>query len=453
MKKNEIYTLTITGTTSEGAGVARQDGVVVFIPDVIVGETVTARIVKTQKNIAYGKVEEILVPSPHRISPSCPSARQCGGCCYQHIAYEKQLEIKRQKVSDCLSRIGKISFPVKETLPSPEAFHYRNKVLIPVGRDKEGAVTAGFYAPRSHRILSADGCLIQHESADSVIACVKQWMEKCSVAPYDETTHTGCVRHIYFRMGLATGQIMAGVVANAKKLPREELLAARLMQIPNMVSVIHNINCKKNNVILGEETRILAGVPYLEDSILATDFRIGPLSFYQVNPYQTSRLYEVALNGLKLSKEDVLFDIYCGIGTIGLCAAKRVKRLIGIEIVPEAVQYAKENAAGNGITNAEFFTGKAEEKIFDLIERGDIPTAAILDPPRAGCDKQLLDAIIHLAPQKLCYVSCDPATLARDLAYLLEHSDYQLLSVQPVDMFPQTSHVETVALLTLSTAI
>ncbi|MBU5450267.1 23S rRNA (uracil(1939)-C(5))-methyltransferase RlmD [Acetivibrio sp. MSJd-27] len=447
MKKNEIYCLSVTGTTSEGLGVAKQDGLVIFIQGAIAGEMAEAKILKVKKNIAYAKVEKILTPSASRIRPSCPVFHQCGGCSYLHVSYEKQLEIKRQKVTDCLKRIGKIEFPVSGTLPSPQPFHYRNKVFIPVGKDTNGHIIAGFYAPRSHRIQSADACMIQDRKAQEVINCIKQWMEDFKLPPYDEKTHTGLIRHIYFRVGLSTGQVMAGVSANSKVLPHADILAERLLCIDGVASVIHNVNQFKTNVILGEKTNILAGLPYIEDKILDTRFRIGPLSFCQVNPYQTPRLYQAALDAMDLNIDDVLFDIYCGIGTIGLCAAKRIKKLIGIEIVPEAIEYAKQNALLNDIQNACFFAGKAEEKIFELIDQGEIPTAVVLDPPRAGCDRKLLEAIIRLAPKKLCYISCDPATLARDLNYLAEHSDYQIQSVVPVDMFPQTSHVETVVLM------
>ena len=449
MRKNESYRLSVTGTTSEGQGVARRDGWVIFIQGAIAGELVQAKILKVKKNIAYAKTEKIFAPSPSRICPPCSVFPQCGGCCYLHVAYEKQLELKRQKVSDCLKRIGKIEFPVSETLPSPQPFHYRNKVFIPVGKDADGKLTAGFYAPRSHRIQSAGDCMIQDKRAQEVIRRILQWMEEFQISPYDEKSHTGMIRHIYFRTGLSGGQVMAGVIANAERLPHADFLASRLLETDGVVSVIHNVNCAKTNVILGDQTKIIAGTPYIEDQILGTSFHIGPRSFYQVNPYQTPRLYRTALDAMHLNEEDVLFDIYCGIGTIGLCAAKRVKKLIGIEIIPEAIAYAKQNAEINGIRNAAFFAGKAEEKIFELMERGETPTAAVLDPPRSGCDRKLLDAIIRMAPEKLCYISCDPATLARDLKELTEHSDYQIKSVVPVDMFPQTSHVETVCLLVL----
>ncbi len=450
MKKNEIYRLSVTGISSDGSGVARLDSFVIFIPGTVSGETVEAKILKVKKNIAYAKSEKILVPSENRINSSCEVAQPCGGCCYLHMDYEEQLRVKRQKVVDCLKRIGKLDCPVAETIPSPEVLHYRNKVLIPVGRNAQGEICAGFYAPRSHRIHAADACLIQDTKASEVIRCVKNWMNTFQITPYEEGTHSGIIRHIYFRMGRSTGQIMAGVVANTEMLPHAEELAKALLSVAGVTSVIHNVNCEKTNVVLGKKTNFLAGSDNIEDVILDTRFHIGPLSFYQVNPSQTARLYQTALDGLQLTKKDVLFDIYCGIGTIGLCAAKKIKRLIGIEVVPEAIQYAKQNAGLNHIENAEFFVGKAEEKIYDLIHRGDIPTVTVLDPPRAGCDRKLLDAVIQLSPGKLCYISCDPATLARDLSYLNEHSDYQIRSVIPVDMFPQTSHVESVALLTLS---
>ncbi len=447
MRKNEIYRLSVTGTSSEGSGVARLDAFVIFIPGAIEGETVEAKILKVKKNIAYAKVEKILSASASRIEPLCEIAQPCGGCCYLHMDYEEQLRVKRQKVIDCLRRIGKIDCPVAETIPSPELFHYRNKVLIPVGKNDRGELCAGFYAARSHRIHSADNCLIQHPKANQVIHCIKTWMEAFQIPPYDEATHSGLIRHIYFRIAVSTGQIMAGVVANAETLPHGNSLAEALLSIEGVTSVIHNVNREKTNVILGKKTNFLAGKTYIEDTILDTTFRIGPLSFYQVNPFQTARLYQTALNALKLTEEDTLFDIYCGIGTIGLCAAGQVKRLIGIEVVPEAIEYAKQNALLNGRNNATFFVGKAEDQIFDLIRQGDIPTAAVLDPPRAGCDQKLLDAMIQLAPRKLCYISCDPATLARDLAYLTQHSDYRIQSVIPVDMFPHTSHVECCVLL------
>lgn len=447
MKKNEIYTLQITGTTSDGKGVARHKDFVIFVPYAIAGEIVEAKILKVKKNIAFGKLLKIIKASPHRIEPQCDTFFQCGGCAYLHMDYSRQLQVKRQKVADCLQRIGKIEFPVEETLPSPKIFHYRNKGLMPIGIDEKGEVITGFYTSRTHRINPIEECLIQAEQAKQVVNCVKKWMKDYGIQPYDESSHTGILRHIYFRTGQATGQIMAGVTANAEKLPFGKELGERLLRVQGVVSAIHNINCEKTNVIMGDKTEILAGSSYITDEILNMKYQIGPLSFYQVNPYQTSNLYQIALDGLDLDEKDILFDIYCGIGTIGLCAAKRIKRLIGIEIVPEAIRFAEQNAILNEVGNAQFYTGKAEEIIYQLMESGLKPTAAVLDPPRAGCDNKLLDAIISLSPKKLCYISCDPATLARDLNYLLARSDYQIRKVKPVDMFPQTSHVEVITQL------
>jgi len=448
MNKNDIKTLTITSVTSEGFGVAKEDEFVYFIPYAIEGETVTAKILKIKKNVVYCRLMEVITPSPYRIRPKCDNFYKCGGCSYLNIAYEKQLEYKLKKINDALSRIGKLDIRATEIIPSDKTEDYRNKALIPVSKDKEGNIVCGFFRSRTHDVIDMDTCLIQDKDAFKIVNTVKKWMTDFNIVPYDEKSHTGFIRHIYFRKGHHTGEIMAGIVSYKDNIPHlDELKDALVNSSENITSVIVNINKNNTNVILGDKVSVLHGNPYITDEICGVKFKIGSKSFFQVNPYNVENLYSKAIDMLDLSKEDTLFDIYCGIGTIGLCAAEKVKEVVGVEVISEAIEYANENVKINGITNAKFYTGKAEDVIYKMTEENNKPTAVILDPPRSGCEKSLIDEIIKLKPDKICYVSCDSATLARDLKIFSESGIYEIKEIIGCDMFPNTYHIECVVRL------
>ncbi len=447
MQKNDLVTLSIVSVTSDGQGVAKNNGLVFFVPYALLGETVSARVLKIKKNIIYCRLEDIVTPSPERVTPLCKHFSKCGSCQFLNASYKLQLDLKLLKVNDAIKRIGKLDIPVTNIIPSPEAFGYRNKALIPVAKNKEGKIITGFYRNHSHDVIDMQSCLIQDKNAFRVVSAVKEWMMEYNIPPYDEVKGDGLIRHIYFRTGIHTDEIMAGIVSFKKDIPHIDKLTEALRSIKGITSVIVNINPHKTNVILGDEIKVLWGKPYITDEILGVKFKIGPRSFFQVNPYNVGNLYKKALDFLELSKEDILFDIYCGIGTIGLCGADKVKELIGVEIIDEAISYAKENAKINNINNSTFYVGKAEEVIYELISKENKPTKVILDPPRAGCDEGLMKEIIKMAPEKIAYISCDVATLARDLNYIKNNSDYEIKEIVACDMFPETSHVECCALL------
>ena len=447
MKKNDFITLEITSITSEGHGVAKKDQYVFFVPYTLIGETVSCKILKIKGNIVYCKLSEVLIPSNSRINPICPHFTKCGSCTLLNTDYKKQLDMKLLKVNDAIKRIGKIDFNVTKIIPSKQILNYRNKALIPVSYDKDKKIVCGFYRSKTHDVINMDNCLIQDKNAFIVAKKVKDWMEEYNIQPYDEKTSEGLIRHIFYRIGIHTGEIMAGIVSYKKNIPYLDKLKSSLLEIENIKSIIVNINPKKNNVILGDEVITLYGNSYIKDEISGLKFKIGSKSFFQVNPYNVSNLYNKAIELLELKKDDVLFDIYCGIGTIGLCASHKVKEVIGVEVIDEAIEYANENAKLNGITNATFYTGKAEDIIYNLIENENRPTAVILDPPRSGCDKNLLTEIEKLKPDKICYVSCDVATLARDLNILTQNNEYKIQEIVACDMFPQTAHVECCVLL------
>lgn len=447
MKKNDTIILNITSITSEGHGVAKKDEYVFFVPYAIMGEEVSCKVLKVKGNVVYCKLLEVITPSDKRKEPICPHFTKCGSCTLLNTDYEKQLEMKLLKVNDAIKRIGKIDYDITTIIPSPKILTYRNKALIPVSYDKDKNIVCGFYRSRTHDVIDMDNCFIQDEGAFLILKKVKEWMEKYNIPPYDEKTHKGLIRHIFYRIGVHTGEIMAGIVSYKKNIPHLDELKESLLEIENVKSVIVNINPKNNNVILGDEVITLYGNPYITDIISGLKFKIGSKSFFQVNPYNVSNLYNKAIDLLELKKDDVLFDIYCGIGTIGLCASKKVKEVIGVEVIDEAIEYANENAKLNSIENATFYTGKAEDVIYKLIENENLPTAVILDPPRTGCDKNLLNEIKKLKPEKICYVSCDVATLARDLKILTENNVYNIKEIVACDMFPETPHVECCVLL------
>lgn len=447
VQHGQVIQLEVTGQAHDGAGVGKYEGFAIFVPQAVPGETVTAQIELVKKNYARGKLLEIVTAHPDRTQPTCPIYEQCGGCQVQHLSYEAQLRYKRQQVIDHFARIGGLSeVPVRPVLGMKEPWRYRNKAQVPFGIE-QGKVVAGFYAPGSHQIIDMESCLIQHESNDQAIAKVKRLAAELHIPVYDEATHTGVLRHVMVRVGVETGEMMIVLVTNGEKLPHSSELVARLTEaFPHLASLIQNINPKRTNVILGRKNKVLWGKKVIHDMIGEVKFAISPHSFYQVNPTQTKVLYDQVLAYAALTGKETVIDAYCGIGTIALYLAKRAKRVYGVEIVPEAIHDAKANAKLNGIDHVRFEVGAAENVMPQWLKAGIKPDVIVLDPPRKGCDPALLQAVAAMNPQRLVYVSCNSATLARD-ANILQEWGIQVQEVQPVDMFPHTGHVECVALM------
>lgn len=447
VEKNQTYTMSITDIGTNGEGIGRIDGYTVFVEGALPEEVIKVLIVKTKKHFGYGKLLEILEPSPHRVTPACPVAAKCGGCQLQHLSYEGQLAFKTKKVKDHLERIGGFSgISVGYAKGMEEPWRYRNKAQFPVG-GKTGEPEIGFYAKRSHRIIDTPVCMLQNEVNDRIVKIIRAFLAEYEIPLYDETIHRGLVRHILTRIGRRTGEIMVCLVVNGRKLPHCDVLVERLREIEGMTSIVLNVNTDQTNVILGTEVHVLWGKETIRDYIGDVQFEISPLSFYQVNPLQTQVLYQTALDFAELEGNETVLDLYCGIGTISLFFAQKAKHVFGVEIVPEAIADAKRNAALNGMDNADFAVGAAEDVIPRLYEeKGITADVVVVDPPRKGCDSVLLDTIAAISPKKVIYVSCDSATLARDLAYLCPKG-YTIEKVQVVDMFPHTVHVETVVLL------
>ncbi|MDZ5713477.1 23S rRNA (uracil(1939)-C(5))-methyltransferase RlmD [Jeotgalibacillus haloalkalitolerans] len=447
VKKNDIVTVTIEDLTHEGHGVGKVDGYPLFIPLTLPDELVKVKVLKTTKNFGFGKLIELESVSEHRTEPPCPVYDRCGGCQLQHFSYEGQLAAKQKQVRDVLERIGKIKdVPVHPTLGMEDPWRYRNKSQIPVGTES-GRVIAGFYATRSHRIVDTDVCLIQEEISDRVMNIVKEEADRFGIQPYDEERHKGVLRHVVVRYGRTSGEVMVVLVTRTKHLPHAEDLTAVLREkVPGLKSIVHNINDQRTNVILGNKGQTIWGSDVIYDSIGEVKFAISARSFYQINPVQTEVLYQKALEYAQLTGEESVIDAYCGIGTISLFLAQKAKKVFGVEIVKQAIEDAKANAELNGFTNTEFEAGPAEEVIPAWHKKGNQADVIVVDPPRKGCDQALLDTMLAMKPKRIVYVSCNPATLARDLR-ILEDGGYKTQEVQPVDMFPQTSHVECVAWL------
>ena len=447
-RKNDLVTLEIEDCGIDGEGIGKADGFTVFVKDAVIGDTVTAKIIKAKKNYGYGRLMEVLKPSPYRVEPKCEFARQCGGCQLQALSYEQQLVFKTNKVKGHLERIGGFTdIPMEPIIGMDELFHYRNKAQFPVGRNKEGKIVTGFYAGRTHNIIENRDCALGVAENKEVLDRVIAHMEKYGIEPYNEATGKGLVRHVLIRYGYFTKEVMVCLILNGNKLPKEEQLVKSLCEIPGMTSITINVNKKHSNVILGEEIRLLWGQEYITDRIGDISYQISPLSFYQVNPMQTQKLYAKALEYADLHGEETVWDLYCGIGTISLFLAQKAKFVRGVEIVPAAIENAKENAKLNGLENTEFFVGKAEEVLpREYKKNGVYADVIVVDPPRKGCDETLLETMVEMNPDRIVYVSCDSATLARDLKYLCERG-YELRKVCPVDQFGMTVHVETVVLL------
>lgn len=451
VEKNKEYIFDIISQGYEGEGIAKIDNKYpIFIEGALKGEKVKVRIVKVNKNFAYGKLMEVLEASEERVNPPCAIYKRCGGCKLQHASYKAQLDFKWDRVKDCVSKIGKLDPSiVKYPLGMEEPWRYRNKVQLPIGLIN-GEVKIGFFAPRSHDIIDMESCLIQDEIGDKVVKLTREWIEKFNIRPYNvdgEYDEKGIVRHIMIRRGFTTNEVMVVLVTNGENLPhKEEFVDLIVKNIPGIKSIIQNINSKKTNVILGLESKTLWGEDTISDYIGDFRFNISPLSFFQVNPIQTEVLYGKALEYANLTGNEEVFDAYCGTGTITLFLSKKAKKVYGVEIIPQAIDNAWINAKENKVENVEFFVGESEVVIPDLINKGVKADVVVVDPPRKGCDKKLLDAITNIDAKKIVYVSCDPSTLGRDLQ-VLEDNGYKTLEVQPVDMFPNTSHVENVAKL------
>lgn len=447
VEKNRDYTVDITGLTSEGAGVAKIEGYTVFVEGALPEERVEIKIVKALTNYGYGKLLRIIKPAPVRIEPPCGIVKRCGGCQLQHMSYEAQLQYKTRLVKDAIERIGGLKdVRIHDTLGMKDPWRYRNKAQFPVGLN--GEVIIGFYAGRSHEIINASECSIQDEVNDKVVRIVREFIKKYDVSVYDEKTGKGLIRHIVTRKGYKTGEVMVCIVINGEKLPADKALVEMLRkEIEGLKSIVLNINTKKTNVILGDRNITIYGEGAIYDYIGEFKFRISPLSFFQVNPIQTGVLYNKALEYADLKGDEIVFDAYCGIGTISLFLSKKAKKVYGVEIVPQAIENARENAKLNEVSNTEFIVGESERVIPGLYKKGVQADIIVVDPPRKGCDERLLEVIAQMAPKRVVYVSCNPSTLARDLKYLSERG-YCIAEVQPVDMFPQTVHVEAIIMMT-----
>ncbi|URZ17924.1 23S rRNA (uracil(1939)-C(5))-methyltransferase RlmD [Clostridium felsineum] len=449
VKKNNDYEIYIDDFGNMGEGIGKVDNFTVFVKGAVKGEKVKAKIIKVNKNFAIGKLIDVIEKSEDRAEPVCSIYNKCGGCQLQHLKYEKQLEFKKNKVTECLRRIAKVDLStvkINETIGMETPNYYRNKVQLPVG-EVNGEVKIGFYRERSHDIIEVDKCFIQDDTANEIMLVVKKWIKDFNIEAYNEALGKGVLRHIMIRKAFKTGQIMLVLVTNTEKLPQKKELIHRITtEIKGIKGIIQNINNKKTNVVLGQREITLWGENIIEDYIGEFKFNVSSKSFFQVNPVQTEKLYETVLRFAGLTGNEVVFDAYCGTGTISLFLSQKANKVYGVEMVPEAIENAKINAQQNGVGNAEFIVGKAEEEIPKLIEKGIKPEIVVVDPPRKGCEKALLESIAGGEPRTIVYVSCDPATLSRDLG-ILNELGYEVKEVQPVDMFPETGHVETVVLL------
>ena len=448
LKKNDDIRLEITAFTSLGSGIGRFEQMAVFVDGTAPGDVITAHIIKVKKNYAVGKVQKFHKKAKCRIESDCAVDSRCGGCAYRHITYEKELEIKRQSVNDAMKRIGGIDAECEDILHIERPEHYRNKAQIPVGMSDDGKIVTGFYSKKSHRIVDCDDCRLQHGDFLPIIRAVKKYIYENPVTVYNEETGEGLIRHIYLRKAFKTGQLMVCLVINGNSIPRRDKLTETLLETGlDIGSVVINKNKKNTNVVLGEECETIYGRDFIEDRLCSLTFRISPLSFYQVNPEGTELLYVKAKEYAGLTGNEVLLDLYCGAGTIGLTMAGAARQLIGVEIIPQAIENAKENARLNGIENARFICDDANGAAKTLFDEGVRPDVVVVDPPRKGCSREVLETISKMAPDRVVYVSCDPATLARDCG-IMKELGYNTERLCAVDMFPRTVHCETVALLT-----
>lgn len=469
MKKNDRFVLKIEDMGENGEGIGRLDGYIWFVKDAVIGDVIEAGVTKMKKQYGFARLIRVIEPSEYRTEERCPSARRCGGCQIQAVDYQEQLRLKEKKVYNNLKRIGGLSSlllpggeeTTEQTKEETERnavvmepiigmenpWRYRNKAQFPFGRNKDGRIVTGFYAGRTHDIVEQEDCLLGVEENREILSIIRNFMEEYKIEPYNEETHRGLVRHVLIRKGFQTGELMVCLVINGRKLPGQQALTEHLLEIPGMTSISLNVNQEKTNVILGKELINLWGEGHITDYIGAVQYRISPLSFYQVNPVQTERLYGTALEYAGLTGNETVWDLYCGIGTISLFLAQKAKQVYGVEIVPQAIDDARENARLNHMENVEFFVGKAEEVLPEQYERNQIyADVIVVDPPRKGCDEKCLETIVKMSPNRVVYVSCNSSTLARDVKYL-EERGYRTERVRCVDMFPHSGHVETVIMM------
>lgn len=443
--KNQVYEATITDYTAEGQGVAHVQGCAVFLPNAIAGERVRLRIEKAQKTWAAGKIVEILEKSPHRVNRECPVAKLCGGCDFWHMDYAEETRLKAERVKTCLNRLAGEALTEVPILAAPDCHGYRNKAQYPVAA-KKGRAYAGFFRAGTHDVVENRRCLILPPETDAVKDAVMDYVNQFRVSVYNESSHTGLLRHIYVRRGAVSKQILVCLVCNGEKLPKVDALLSRLQRIPGFTTLVLSVNTKKGNAVLGDKFVTLYGPGYIEDTLCGLNFRLSPRSFYQVNHHQAQRLYETAISLAGIAKEDTVLDLYCGVGTITLAMASAAGKVIGVEVIPQAVEDARDNAHRNGIENAEFFCGDAGQAALELEKNGVRPDVVVVDPPRKGLNADTIEALSRMAPRRIVYVSCDPATLARDVA-LLKQRGYTLQSATAADLFPRCAHVETVVLM------
>lgn len=446
IEKNQSYVTLIEDLTLDGNGVCRIDNFAVFVPMTAVGDEVKVKIVKVLKNYGFGIVEEIITPSKERIDVDCPVFKQCGGCSFRHIGYEAELKLKEKAVKDAFTRLGGFDIPIDGILPSEKTENYRNKAQYPLGIENN-EVVSGFYAKRSHRIVKSDNCKIQDERFSKISNWILDFIKDRNISVYDEKTGKGLLRHIYLRVAEKTGEIMVCLVSSKKKVPFLKEFFEEIKNIfPDVKSVVLNVNPENTNVILGRDYEVLSGAETIKDIFLGNEFIIAPASFYQVNKHQAERLYEKAFEYAEFKGDETLLDLYCGIGSIGLSAYSKVKKLVGVEVVPQAIENAKKNAKLNNAKNTEFICADAKKAAKELLQKGLKPDVIIIDPPRQGCDKEVIESITQMAPEKVVMISCNPSTAARDAKLLCERG-YKLLKYMAIDLFPKTSHVETVCLL------
>ena len=446
LEKGKIYEAVISDYTAEGQGIAKIEGCAVFIPNALVGEKCLVRIEKAQKTWAAGKITELLEKSPHRVNRQCPVAKLCGGCDFWHMDYAEECRMKADRVRQALNRIGGENLENIPLMAAPACTGYRNKAVYPVA-SKKGRAYAGFFRAGTHQIVENSGCLILFPQADQVKNTVIDFLNRHHISTYDETTHQGLLRHIFVRRGWVSGEILVNLTVNGRSLPKEKALIEALKSIPGFRTLVLSVNMKPGNSVLGDEEIVLYGPGYIEDTLCGLTFRLSARSFYQVNHPQAQRLYQAAIDQAGITKNDLVLDLYCGVGTITLVMAKQAGKVIGVEVVEAAVRDARENAKRNGIENAEFFCGDAGKAALELEKQGIHPDVVVVDPPRKGLNADTIEALHQMNPRKIVYVSCDPAALARDVA-LLKERGYRLLSAQAADLFPRCAHVESIVCLT-----
>jgi len=443
--KNQIYEATIVDYTAQGQGIAKIEGCAVFIPNAIVGEKCTVRIEKAQKTWASGKIVELLEKSPHRVNRECPVAKLCGGCDFWHMDYEEESRLKADRVLQALNRIGGESLEEIPILSAPTCYGYRNKAQYPVAA-KKGRAYTGFYRAGTHSVVEIGKCLILPEATDRVKDAILDYVNQYRISVYDEQTGKGLLRHIYIRRGEVSGQILVCLAVNGRKLPHTPELIDRLKKIPGFATLVLSVNTKDTNIILGDKFITLYGPGYIEDTLCGLKFRLSPRSFYQVNHHQAQRLYQSAIELAGITKTDTVLDLYCGVGTITLAMAAAAGKVIGVEVIPQAVEDARDNAMRNGIENAQFFCGDAGQAALELAQQGVQIDVAVVDPPRKGLNADTIEALTQMSPRRIVYVSCDPATLARDVA-LLKERGYALQKALAADLFPRCAHVESIVCL------